>query len=459
MKSIIETILILTLSVVNYQLSIAQTVLTINGSQVVQEGHFLVFENAKLINNSIYKTNNGTVVIKGDASTNSTTIGGLSTTHFSKLNINKTTNNVLLESHISVEDTLYLTSGLLELSDYNILISDVGEFSGATQNTYVKTSGTGTIQRKVSSSYVDFPVGDNAYSAISIQNTGTTDTFSIRTESAVYKNGISGAELTEDVVDNSWYISENTVGNSTANIIFQWYASEELTNFDRSNSNVAFYDGTQWIESTNGAASGSDPYLKFFNGTTNLGAFAIVSDGANLPVELLYFYAKKEGQNVRLDWQTATELNNSHFDVEWSRDGISFEKIGEVAGAGTTNEIQFYDFLHLSPILGQNYYRLRQASLDGKLEYTNIIQVTFDIRRQMDISIYPNPASEQITIELHYSITNGQIIVTDTQGKIILQKNINEFTNILNVSNWAKGTYFISVIAENGSETQKIVVF
>ena len=49
-----------------------------------------------------------------------------------------------------------------------------------------------------------------------------------------------------------------------------------------------------------------------------------------LPVELITFNGRVMNNNIKLDWQTATELNNSHFDVEWSTDGISFEKIGQV---------------------------------------------------------------------------------------------------------------------------------
>ncbi len=447
MKSYIKISLILLLSIINCPLSICQTVLVIDGNQVVQEGSYWVIENAKLVNNSTYKANSGTVVIKGDANTNNTTIGGSSATHFSVLNINKSANNVLLENHISVEDTLYLTSGLLELSDYNVLISDVGAFSDVTENTYVKTSGTGTVQRKVSTSYIDFPVGDNTYSPIAIQNTGSADTLGVRSESAVYQDGTSGNILTENAVNNSWHISENTEGGSTANIIFQWYGSEELTNFDRSNSNVAFYDGTQWMESTNSAASGGNPYLKFFNGITNLGTFAIVSDGANLPVELLYFYGEKVDAGVQLHWETATEINNSHFDVEWSKDGISFQKIGEVAGAGTTNEVQFYEFFDdLNHVGFENrhslhYYRLKQHDYDGKYEYTNTINITIEQSNNITINIFPNPATSYFKIETDYQ---GLIQLFSATGQLIFEREITENQN-WDISTFPRGTYFLKI--------------
>jgi hypothetical protein len=81
---------------------------------------------------------------------------------------------------------------------------------------------------------------------------------------------------------------------------------------------------------------------------------------------LLYFYGKKAENGVLLSWETATEINNDYFDVEWSMDGISFEKIGQVQGAGTTAEIQLHEFLHKKPVNGNNYYRLKQVDFDEK---------------------------------------------------------------------------------------------
>ena len=153
-------------------------------------------------------------------------------------------------------------------------------------------------------------------------------------------------------------------------------------------------------------------------------------------------------------------MNNSHFDVEWSTNGINFEKIGKVAGAGTTNDIQFYDFLHLSPILGQNYYRLRQVDLptgqagfDEKFEYTDVIQVSFDITRQMDISIYPNPASHYLKIESQ-DLIGEMVLIFSVNGQLIKEFQHQELITNLPITNLPSGTYFVKI----GKQIKKLII-
>ena len=179
---------------------------------------------------------------------------------------------------------------------------------------------------------------------------------------------------------------------------------------------------------------------------------------AALPVELLYFYGKKEGKNVRLDWQTATEINNSHFDVEWSMDGIDFEKIGEIAGAGTTTEVQFYDFLHLSPILGQNYYRLKQVDLsagqagfDEKYEYTDILNIEYQMSN-IEYRIFPNPATDYIVIN---GMIEGEMVqIFNINGQLIKEFQHQSSMNNLVITDLPSGTYFIMI----NNQIKKLII-
>ncbi len=114
-----------------------------------------------------------------------------------------------------------------------------------------------------------------------------------------------------------------------------------------------------------------------FNGVIDMGAYEY--DAAQLPVELLYFYVEKATNGALLSWETATEINNDYFDVEWSTDGINFESIGQVQGAGTTTEVQSYEFLHDNPVNGNNYYRLKQMDFDEVFEYSNIVLLNYQL--------------------------------------------------------------------------------
>ncbi len=91
-----------------------------------------------------------------------------------------------------------------------------------------------------------------------------------------------------------------------------------------------------------------------------------------LPVEMLYFDLRQNESNVDLYWATASESNNDYFAVERSVDGINYEKIGSVAGMGTTSSANSYTYRDESPKTGLNYYRIRQVDFNGQSEYSGL---------------------------------------------------------------------------------------
>lgn len=96
-----------------------------------------------------------------------------------------------------------------------------------------------------------------------------------------------------------------------------------------------------------------------------------------LPVELLSFSAEIESVNVRIDWATASELSNDHFVVERSADGYEFYPIDTVDGHGNSFQNVYYTSRDFEPIVGTNYYRLRQVDFDGAEELSYIVAVNF----------------------------------------------------------------------------------
>ena len=118
-----------------------------------------------------------------------------------------------------------------------------------------------------------------------------------------------------------------------------------------------------------------------------------------LPIELVHFSVKKmhRGQ-VQLSWQTASEINNDFFTVERSSDGINWEEITTVDGAGNSTSTLTYSEVDNHPYDGVSYYRLKQTDFNGQFEYSQIRSV--HILQQLDsyIKIYPNPTTNQITI-------------------------------------------------------------
>lgn len=121
----------------------------------------------------------------------------------------------------------------------------------------------------------------------------------------------------------------------------------------------------------------------------------VIISGEFLPVELIEFTARREQGAVTLTWTTAGELNNDYFAVERSRDAITFEEIGRLAGAGTSVVAQHYTFMDTSPISGAAYYRLRQVDQDGTPSWHPIVAVQALEIIKTD-RIWPTPAKEVV---------------------------------------------------------------
>lgn len=180
-----------------------------------------------------------------------------------------------------------------------------------------------------------------------------------------------------------------------------------------------------------------------------------------VPVELTYFNAKAEGNTNVLSWETATEENNSHFEVQRSFNGTDFEVIGIVEGNGTIYEVMNYNFIDEAPF-ANTYYRLRQVDFDGQFEYTEIVNVNRRKVGSNDVKMYPNPAQDNLTIDYTSSATEDvTITVTDMTGRVLISQNRNavQGDNQLNIdlSELPRGNYFLQLKSTTTSTIQAIV--
>lgn len=157
----------------------------------------------------------------------------------------------------------------------------------------------------------------------------------------------------------------------------------------------------------------TDVDLSYVDGTITI--------GSPMSVQLLKFSAKANlDQTVSLDWSTATETNNSHFDIQRSKDGQTWEKIGTVKGVGNSTTQQDYAFLDKNPHEGENMYRLKQVDFSGKHEYSSI--ETVDIQIGEDQILFQNPIKATLNIQyIANSDKTIQLKLYTAQGQLIEQ--------------------------------------
>ncbi|WP_052333953.1 T9SS type A sorting domain-containing protein [Neolewinella persica] len=149
---------------------------------------------------------------------------------------------------------------------------------------------------------------------------------------------------------------------------------------------------------------------------------------ASLPVALAEFTATANDGAVKLDWSTATESNNSYFEIQRSADpATGFEKIGVVDGNETTTSTSNYDFTDLNPGEGTVYYRLNQVDVTGTSAYSPIVVVELEVSANREVAVFPNPTASgsRLTVQLNGPWTNGgaDIQLLDAAGRKVADWN------------------------------------
>ncbi len=165
-------------------------------------------------------------------------------------------------------------------------------------------------------------------------------------------------------------------------------------------------------------------------------------DYSVIPVELTSFIGNVVGGIVMLSWSTATEINNSGFQVERSDDNENFAQIGFVPGFGTTTESKFYTFADNSSISGTHYYRLKQIDFEGSFTYSEVVEVNVGLPTEFALQQnYPNPFNP--TTKIHYSVPADGFVNIAVYN--LLGENV---TNIVNSIQKA-GSYEVTFDATN----------
>lgn len=173
-----------------------------------------------------------------------------------------------------------------------------------------------------------------------------------------------------------------------------------------------------------------------------------------LPVELTSFKAYYKQSKVDLEWSTASEQNNSHFEVERSFDGSTFQYLGSVQGSNNSTRSKKYNFVDKKlPSRQYFYYRLKQVDFDNSVRYSDIQIV--DVRNQMEYDIHPNILHQGEKIQLLGKEINHISIYSST-GQLIKQLKTESTDRYeIDSSNLSSGIYFISM---NSIKTIRIFV-
>jgi len=170
-----------------------------------------------------------------------------------------------------------------------------------------------------------------------------------------------------------------------------------------------------------------------------------------MPVEYLEINAEVTGDVVSINWITSLELNNDYFTIERTIDGKTYEPLGSVAGAGTTESMQQYQFQDFDPLAGRSYYRIKQTDFDGASVYSNLLEVsTSELEMKLEASVYPNPTETVSTLSLRSpQAFDAELQVLSMSGQILSQRQVNVRAGNnqmeIDLSSFPAGIYFVNL--------------
>jgi hypothetical protein len=202
--------------------------------------------------------------------------------------------------------------------------------------------------------------------------------------------------------------------------------------------------------------------------------FSGTNGGNPLPVELVSFTATVNGNNIVLEWSTATEINNYGFEIERAVietqhvSSLRWNKIGFVEGHGNSFSPKEYSFTD-SPQGGAKFnYRLKQIDFDGRYEYSNIAEVDVGIPAQYELKQnYPNPFNPQTKIVYRLPVDGFVTLkVFDVLGREVVSlvsenKKAGSYEITFDSgtgSGLASGVYICKISSANYSSSIKMLV-
>lgn len=377
--------------------------------------------------------------------------------------INKSDNALQVDNVFQIAREITFTNGLILTDREDIETEFVDFLDGASHVGASNTSHIDGVIRKTGNKSFIFPTGDNAI----LRTIGISAPDNVDDHFTAYyvennPNGLYSRASLDVGIDHvsgcEYWILNQTGGNSNVEVTLSWDSNscgvENLCDLL-----VTRWDGTQWTSEGNGGVAGTVDSGTLVSGmdcsvpatVTNFSPFTLGSTTTFniLPIALISFNANLCQNSVCLTWQTASEKNNDFFIVEKSANGLNWEDFEKIEGAGNSEVILNYAIIDRNPYSGYTYFRLKQTDFDGGINYSSVEAIYLENPIHKGLTIYPNPASDNITIKGIQSGAN-QLIIYNMLGREVtpLTKTIakNDDMVHLDVSLLTPGVYQIRMM-------------
>ncbi|CAN5311292.1 hypothetical protein BH09BAC2_BH09BAC2_05670 [soil metagenome] len=260
----------------------------------------------------------------------------------------------------------------------------------------------------------------------------------------------SATQIDRDLSGNIKWL--RIVKNAAAIVVVGNFDVAQQTGF------ITFPSSGVWYDYLNGGTYNATGGAQSF--TLQPGEYHVyVNQNPTIPVTIISFNGKNNGDENLLSWNVATEINVSHYEIERSADGRNFATIGKVS-ATRSNNYNFTDRASVANVVF--YYRLRSVDIDGNSKYSGIIKIK-NTSKQFFAEAAPNPFVTEIRLNIQSDGNRKvSISVTDVAGRKLIQQNINVAGGVNNVEvsgsqRLSPGNYIVTVTTEQQSQIIKMI--
>jgi len=420
------------------KLSFGQIIIEGDG-EIVQKGSAnIILSNdwTNNANNSGYSASSGlgSVIFKGISAQTS---GGSKYSIFSNSTMNNSDGLIL--GALTMISHLTFIDGIITTTSSNVLyISDGGDIIGAADGKFINGP-----MAKMGDQDFKFEIGEGIrYAPIKISDLSANKTITAVYHKATPSNKDNLTSPLVKVSDIEYWVLDDPDGgsgfppsaysNAKIEIFWEDAALSGIKSVDSDTLKFARLNGTNWdpesaiITGAAGNASGSIGTTSNFDLNSVNVTFGSTNKYADpLPISLLSFTADcNNDNNIEINWTTATEQNNDYFTLLRSYDGIEYEEIDRIMGAGNSNDILNYTYSDYNTAEENYYYKLQQTDYDGKSVIFDAIYVKCQEEKVASLQIvYDNNKV--------YSYLSGvesgniyTILVLDNTGRIVVQESI-----------------------------------
>lgn len=348
---------------------------------------------------------------------------------------------------------LYLDQGQLDLNAQTLTVLDasadaVNRISGSILSE--KTDNSSVLKWKINTAsgmhLFPFSTENGAYLPFTFKltsgNAGDVEvaTYPTTSNNKPYSPTVTKMDSAVLIMDRHWQIDMS--GNAIVDFSMPYLESEmDAPNMIiESNLQAQRWNGTSW----------DDP-MGLVNTTTNTVTVYSQSDfspwvlvnnnNLPLPIEMISFDVVNEYDHLNFSWVTVNEVNNDYFEILHSTDGIHFEPLGQVQGAGDSNHLIEYSWGYKHNHYGNHYFKLRQVDFDGKFVESDLISVS--ISHNQFISLYPNPTHDYLNIDVDHDNVIWELL--SLEGDIIEIGATKE----VNLKGYENGMYILRIDSQN----------